>query len=117
MDWTDIIKVLGGAFIGGVITLVVKWDIEKRTQRLKARRELVNAWRLELLPLIPSTGWIGGGDEGQRMLQSPHYHSLRPYLSKDIIKRLEGERLFIGWNVRRDISEEIARLERDWKLV
>jgi hypothetical protein len=138
-SWLDILTryvvppILGGA--GGLITIWANWGIEKRKQRLQRHRELVTGWRLELIPMIgqpqdPPVGWAG---ERQRaVLSSPYYASLRPHLSASAIQQIEDPvmKIFIrtdpktrpthDWNHHFPLKifvDEIARIEKRWKLV
>jgi hypothetical protein len=53
------------------------------------------------------------------------YATLRPYLRKDVVQRLEGEAIHIQLlgrgagvsNYKTVITDEIARIEREWMLV
>jgi hypothetical protein len=138
-SWLDILTryvlppILGGA--GGLITIWANWGIEKRKQRLQRRRELITGWRLELIPMIgqpqdPPVVWAG---ERQRaVLSSPYYASLRPHLSKSALQQIEDPvmRIFVrsdrtarpthDWNHHFPLKifvDEIARIEKRWKLV
>jgi hypothetical protein len=121
MDWLDILsKFVIPAGVGGAAGFLASWGnwvIEKQRQRLQRRRELVTGWRMELIPLLPTEGWSLGGENEQAVLSSPYYYSLRPHLPEDIIKKLEGRTILGGYNARRSIGDEIARIERTWKLV
>jgi hypothetical protein len=49
----------------------------------------------------------------------PVYASLRPHLTRDTLQKLEGEQRTIyavGDFPRRNLIEEIGRIEREWKL-
>jgi hypothetical protein len=122
MDWVDVITrfivppILGGA--GGLIAIYANWGIEKSRQRLARRRELITGWRMELMPMLRdrSRGWHELRPE---VTASPYYASLRPHLSKEALKRLENERLVVagGDFPVQDFTNEIGRIEREWKLV
>jgi hypothetical protein len=121
MDW-DIIGryVLPSALaIGtGLFSPWAGWGIEKRRQRLERRRELVTAWRMNLIPLIKRNP----DREALRpkLMESPYYASLRPHIKPELLRRIEGKsrvavagedfpyEIFVG---------EIGRIEREWKLV
>lgn len=123
---------LGGA--GGLLGVWLNWGIEKKRHRLQHRRELVNSWRLNLLPMIgqvqnPPTIWAG--DRQRAAMASPHYASLRPHLSPAAIKEIEDPmvKLLINtgkggaaddWSYHYPLKtflKEIERIERKWKLV
>ncbi|WP_028136326.1 hypothetical protein [Bradyrhizobium japonicum] len=125
--WLDIFTryvippLLGGA--GGILTVYGQWGIEKRRQRLQARRDLVNAWRKDLIPLLtsyPATRG-GGGENKYAFMDHESYSSLRPHLRPDL--RTELENTVVHVNVggpafpRQAIMDEIARIERKWRLL
>jgi hypothetical protein len=120
VDWFDLITrfvlppILGG--IGGLIVIWTQWGIEKRRQRLRQRAELILSWRFTLLLLINRSerDWV---DHRAKVLTSPEYSSLRSHLSRRTRKRFEAERK-MGDGVRTNmIVHEVARIERQWKLV
>jgi hypothetical protein len=133
--WLDILTryvvppILGGA--GGLITIWSNWGIEKRKQRLQRRRELVTGWRMNLLPLIDGADVLWTGDRKSKGMASPYYASLRPHLSKDAILKIEQSTIRIAVHMDRSkpgndwphnfplnlLVEEIARIEKKWKLV
>jgi hypothetical protein len=120
VDWFDLITrfvlppILGG--IGGLIVIWAQWGIEKRRQRLRQRSELILSWRFALLPLISQSerDWVA---HRVGVLTSPEYASLRSHLSRRTRKRFEAERQ-VGDGIRtKMIVYEVARIERQWKLV
>jgi hypothetical protein len=118
MDWTDfttrfVIPPLLGAF-GGLTTAWALWGAEKRRMRVQRKQQLIHAWRTELLPALR--------DEISRteFLNHPTYSSLRPHLSAEFIKRLETGSSTVnigGGPLRLLFIDEIARIEREWKLI
>ena len=122
MDWVDIIAKVALPAIGlaGLIAAYVGWDIKKRSQRHDARRELVKTWRTELMPLLPTGDGDWSADEAkeQKVLEFVYYHSLRPHLPKDLVRRLEAPRtIVVAFNAPLVFGEQIARIERKWRLV
>jgi hypothetical protein len=137
VDLTDILtkyvlpSVLGG--IGGLVATYFNWGIEKKKQRLQRKRELVTGWRMELIPLIGQPNdpaIIRAGERQRKVMSSPYYASLRPHLSSQAITEIENGtvRVFVhtggprinDWNHHFPLKifvEEIARIEREWKLV
>jgi hypothetical protein len=140
--WLDIVTryllppILGGA--GGLIGAWAGWGIEKQKQRLQRRRELITGWRMELLPLIAQPGdlpEIWAGQRQREVMASPYYASLRPHLSDAAVAQIEDSmpRLFVNmgrsvppagpkndWNRQFPLKlfvDEIARIEREWRLV
>jgi hypothetical protein len=122
MDLIDVLTrfvippVLGGA--GGIITVWINWNVEQRRMRVQRRRELVDQWRNELLPIIAA-------EEPDRdaLVRHPAYGSLRPHLSRDVISKIEKANLIIVQMeaiqnaYARMLTDEIGRIERKWKLV
>jgi hypothetical protein len=122
MDWIDVAAryvvppILGG--IAGLFSPWANWGIEKRRQKLTRQRELVTGWRLELIPMFSDRekDWL---EVRPALTVSPYYASLRPHLSKEAVKMIEVERTaFAGTDVfLRLFTNEIARIEKKWKLV
>jgi hypothetical protein len=123
--WLDVITryvlppLLGGA--GGLITIWANWGIEQRRQKLAARRALIADWRKHLVPLLGGPQDMESGTSKYPFMRNEHYASLRPHLPSDVLKSLEGGTIMIvvgGDNYpRKVIIEQIARIERDWKLI
>jgi hypothetical protein len=135
--WLDILTrfvlppLLGG--VGGLVTIWANWGIEKRKQRLQRQRELITGWRLELIPMVASsqaTPEIWAGPKQTKVMSSPFYASLRPHLSREAIKKIEDPAMGLAlnrgeipgglWAYRFPLKifvDEIARIERGWKLV
>jgi hypothetical protein len=115
--------------VAGIVVLWAKWDIDKRRMRVQRRQQLVNAWRAELLPKLQGDQVLGRGTEKYPFMRTPEYASLRPYLKAELLAKLEdptthinvhqkdGRITVIGDFPRKEIIEEIARIERGWKLV
>ncbi|MET4242705.1 hypothetical protein [Bradyrhizobium sp. RT10b] len=126
-SWLDIFTryvippLLGGA--GGIITVYGQWGIEKRRQKMQARRDLVAEWRKNLIPLLiakPETR--GGGPESKyAFMDHESYASLRPHLRSDLRAKIEDSviRVNVGGPAfpRSAIMDEIARIERQWCLI
>jgi hypothetical protein len=78
------------------------------------------SWRRDLLPKLEGPQQLGKGTRKYDFMRTPEYASLRPHLNAKLIKDLEGPALridFAGEFPRRQLIEEIARIEREWKLV
>jgi hypothetical protein len=139
-SWLDVLTryvlppILGGA--GGLITIWANWGIEKRKQRLQRRRELITGWRLELIPMVAQAQdltVVWAGDRQRAVMSSPYYASLRPHLSKDALRQIEDPaiKIFVrptnsttmpthDWYHHFPLKifvDEIARIEKQWKLV
>ena len=136
MNWDIVLQyVLPSALgvVAGLFSPWANWGIEKRKQRLQRRRELIAGWRLELIPMVASSQdspEIWAGPKQAKVLSSPLYASLRPHLSKEAIKKIEDPAMGLAlnrgetpgglWAYRFPLKifvDEIARIEREWKLV
>lgn len=139
IDWIAAAKAVAGPAIGfifgSLLTSYVQWGFEKKKQVLARRRELVTGWRLNLLPMIgqpQSLQYIWAGERQRVVMSSPYYASLRPHLRPEAIKTIEDPtiKLFVrvdkskprtnDWNHHYPLKvfvDEIARIERKWKLV
>jgi hypothetical protein len=138
MHWEILSKyvlppILGG--IGGLIVSYFNWNIEKNKQRLQRKRELVTGWRINLIPMIAQSeqgAMPWAGERKLKVMSSPYYASLRPHLSDEAIVGIEDGNIKIyipglargapkdDWHHHFPLKifvEEIARIEREWKLV
>jgi hypothetical protein len=116
---------LGSGFLAAVAAPWAQWGVDQRRDRLEHRRALVASWR-ELL-----ARHYGPSETPEHLLlDEPAYLTLRPHLTSDERRRLEGtadgpiEVVFgrasqfgpsIDW-VRQLLTEAIERTERNWKL-
>lgn len=122
MDWvgmlgTFVVPAIVGA-VAGLLAPWSRWEIEKRLQRQSRRSHRVKEWRQELLPRLRSDFWSGSSKTARDVLNSDQYQSLRPHLSASVVRKLEAEAtIYFGLDVRGLISDEIARIERKWRLV
>lgn len=139
MNWDTALQYVLPFALGvvvGMFSPLAYRGFQERKQRIQRRRELVNGWRLELIPMVASSSpdlpEIWAGPKQAKVLSSPIYASLRPHLSKEAIKKIEDPTMGLVLN-RGDVSpseshlayrfplkifiDEIARIERDWKLV
>jgi hypothetical protein len=125
--WLDVLTryvippLLGGA--GGLLTIYGQWGIEKRRQKLQARRDLVIEWRRNLIPLLtrePQTN-AGKGTGKYAFMDHESYASLRPHLTEDLRIKLENKVIHVTLGgppfPLTEIMEEIARIERRWNLI
>ena len=139
MNWDIVLQYVLPSALGvaaGLFSPWANWGIEKRKQRLQRRRELIAGWRLELIPMVASSSQdlpeIWAGPKQAKVLSSPLYASLRPHLSKEAIKKIEDPTMGLvlsrggappsgsHWAYRFPLKifvDEIARIEREWKLV
>jgi hypothetical protein len=138
MNWDIVVQYVLPSALGvaaGLFSPWAAWGIEKEKQRIQRRRELVTGWRLELLPIVASSQdspEIWAGAKQAKVLSSPFYASLRPHLSDEAVKEIEDPKIRLVLNLtgappRGDhwayqfplkiFIDEIARIEREWKLV
>lgn len=111
-----VVGVVTGA-IGSLFAPWANWGVEKKRQRLQARRLMVERWRQVLSdPELEQRIFAG----------SPEYSALRPYLPKKLVNEIEDDRTFREDRIRAggvgalapDILDEVARIEREeWKLL
>ena len=127
MDVWDIVTrfvlppLLGGA--SGLAVVWLNWDIEQKRERLGRRRSLVDLWRSDLIEKWDDD-FQHGTASGLILTQQGAYASLQPHLSTAFRERVEykGGKMKIIitgdplW-AKRQLSEEISRIEREWKLV
>jgi hypothetical protein len=87
----------------------VHWGIEKRGEKMNRRRSLINSTRIFLSGNVLTR-------DGYR--QSAAYGAIRPYLSQRIKDNIQQRNVSGGeQNLREDILQEIAELEKKWKLI
>jgi hypothetical protein len=122
MTMTDILSqfivpaLVGGA--GGFATSWVTWDIEKRRARFSRRAQLVDGWRNDLIAKLEE-GLADGHNLNFAFMTWPTYASLRPHLTQETIAKIEGPQrtaYVMGDFPRRNLIDEIGRIERRWKL-
>jgi hypothetical protein len=122
---TMIVGPILGFIFGGWLTAKTQWGIEKQKMKVQRRRDLVDTWRRELIPLFEAPKVLGAGSRKYPFMRGTAYASLRPHLSAVFLKRLEGEALVIdmgktgviGNFPHKELIEEIDRIEREWGLI
>ncbi|WP_202322153.1 hypothetical protein [Mesorhizobium sp. 113-3-9] len=123
MTWLEILTqlvlppLLGGA--GGIVTVWMAWDVEKRRARLTRRAQLVDRWREELIGKLDAASVEDRDDLNFAFMAWPVYASLRPHLGDSTLQKIEGPQTTVyvlGDFPRRNLIEEIGRIERLWKL-
>ena len=113
------LKILGLIGIGGIITFIVKWYIEKRRIRFKRRVELIDNAKNEI-----------NIDNFNRIdfIKTPIYSNLKRHLSEKFKKQIESSPLhfyiekkdgnhYQMKNFKKELLDEIAVLEEKWKLI
>jgi len=118
IEWTPIIVAtisgLGAGVVGSLIAPWAQWKIEEVRERVKSRRDFIESCR-KLISCIPS----------DQFRETTEYARLRPYLSNDIIERIENDTLYVqkggrGKGVNNfvpKLHDEVTALEKKWKLV
>lgn len=74
-----------GGVVGSLIAPWVNWGIEKRREKLKYRRDLVQRWREAIEKDFDQLAFN----------DTALYASLRPHLSKDALDAIEGNRIAV----------------------
>jgi hypothetical protein len=89
--WTAVIGGVAGLATGAISSLVApwaKWSIEKRRIDRQRRYALLDSWREGIAGLEK-------GSVHTDAIETTWYETLRPYLSKDVLGRLEKPRTFV----------------------
>jgi hypothetical protein len=117
--WEFVALFISGGAVGFGLTAWIGWDIKKRELRLQQRRQQVEKWRALIAKFPDQGGWSGGGAREREFITSQEFASLEPHLDKDLLKKLRSERaMVVGHDFpRRALSEVIAKLEKQWKLI
>ncbi len=103
----------GSAIVGGIVTAwggpEIKWNIEKRRDRLNRRRDLITNARY----------FLRGNNNLTRefLRQSPDLSAIRHHLPTNIIRDMQLEIVGGEISLKEKILAEIAKLEKEWKLV
>lgn len=105
-------------FVSGLLTPLVRWQVDKRRERQVYRRDLVKTWRVaidaEEFDLMDAQSNFAG---------TAVYSSLRANLMPEIIQKIEAPRTFYAGGSRGDhirkqmLLDEVARLEKKWGIV
>lgn len=120
MTWEAVLISSGAGLLTGTIASLaapwVHWAIEKRRSQFNYRQELIRAWRSE----IEAFDW-----DQEDFGNSTTYAAIRQHMRKEVVDRFEAQRTFHvppdggrGENLRKQwASDEVARIEKEWKLV
>jgi len=105
---SGVFGLIAGA-VGSLIAPWVHWGIEKRRNKLDRRRALIDNTRIFL---------SGDAPTREDYRQSPAYAAIRPYLSQRIRDNIQQRNTSGAEQIlREDILQEIAALEKRWKLI
>lgn len=112
--WSILIPALAGlvsGIIGSLVAPWVTWGIEKRKEKMKRRQELVQSCRKML-----------DTHSRERFLETQEYRHIRPFLSEEAVKCMEGELVMARQpggpdRLRQALAESIDELEKHWGLI
>lgn len=117
--WAGVVGALGGAAVGALTSLaapLINWRVERKRTAEQWQRTTIREWREGL-----ATATKAYNDWDQNPSEHPlpavagtvWFESLRPHLSEDCrASYIEG-----SYDESRQLADEIARIERKWKLV
>lgn len=112
MDWVTILSSFFAALMGSVVGPLISARMEDKKDTKEYRRQRLTEWRLEISNL----------DSNLDINGSRVYSEIRPFLSDDTRKMIEGGPLTIflgrGGNVViTAILDDLTELEKKWKLL
>lgn len=101
--------------VAGLLIPLVRWRIDELRDTRNNRKEMIEKWRTTLKTLE-----VAGNIDN--FIKTTAYSSLRPNMRQEVKKQLEAPRMVYAEGVRGNvkkhlISDEISRIEREWKLV
>jgi len=106
-----IISGIFGFISGAVASLIapwVHWGVEKRRDKMDRRRALIDNTRISL---------SGNAFSRQNFRQSAAYSAIRPYVSESLRSNVESRAHGGDVTLRQHVLEELAALEKKWKLI
>lgn len=101
-------------FLGGLITPWGRSRMTEHESRAEYRRQQVKAWRVAISDYEVWNNGFGS---------TPEYSALRSHMRPEVIAKFEAPRTFYvgggrGDDVRKHmLLDEVARIEKQWKLV
>jgi hypothetical protein len=104
-------------FLSGLLTPWIKWQIEKRRDKQRHRRDLIRSWR----DAIDRHDGFGGAKS--TFGDTDAYASLRPHMREEAVKKFEASRTaYVGGGrgelvKKQMLLDEVARIESKWGLV
>jgi hypothetical protein len=124
---------IGGFALLAVLAVGTSLAVAILFRRAKNRRihrkQLIASWRTELFGVGRDSIDLPTSSGGFAFMQTSAYSSLRPHLSKAFRDSLEAERQVMQFVIEegrivglvgdypyKQLREEIARIEREWKL-
>lgn len=116
-----VISAVAGLLSGSIASLAApwaNWGVEKKRMRRQRRQEVIKVWREQIMS--DSFSLVD-------FLESSAYIELRPFIREEVRERVErgphatviqnkrGRRKI--WQGREELLDEVARLERKWKML
>jgi predicted nucleic acid-binding protein len=116
LDTTKLISALLGLLVGVAGTLVtpwVNWGIEKKREKQRSRKELIQRTR----ELLDSPEW-----DQLNFSSTVTYSEIRQHLTERTIKSIEDGAIFIqvgrGGNViKSSVLDDVAKKEKEWGII
>ena len=107
---------IAGGLITGIIAPHVAWGIEKKREKLKARRAIIERCRVKI---------EDASFTKQSFRTTLEYQYIRPYLQPKEVDAIEkdntimvGQHTEDSWNpYRKVLIRAIEKLEKDWDLI
>lgn len=117
--WAGVVGAVGGAGVGALTSLaapLINWRVERKRTAFEWQRATIREWREGLAAAAETyTDWERTNDHqssGPTFEGQLWYESLRPHLSDEL---RDGACWAVTETVR-ELADEIARIEREWKL-
>ena len=114
---TPIITAVLG-FLGGLVTPWIRWLVEAKRNRDSSRRRMISDWRAAI-----DTADFYDERNQSTFGSSAIYSSLRAHMRPSVISKFEEPRtMYVGGGRGEDVRkqmlfDEVARLEKGWKLL
>jgi hypothetical protein len=122
MDWVELIKLIVAGAIGGLVSPLVNWGIEKRRETRAYKRATIQRWRNFIDNL---EGWYIESSFQDTSI----YSEIKPFLDKEMRAKIEVPRNTLtlqprpgivveGISPKQLLLDEIERIEKDvWHLL
>ena len=128
MSWDTIATVVISFLGGGTITALIQNRYENKKLVFLYKKELVASWRKMIANLQHelSDGCIVLNDSIRTIKKQEHFSSLKQHLSDAFLRKLERKKIphimagpeFSGAEYfLNDLTDEISRIEKEWKLI
>ena len=123
MDWLEIgklaVSAIGGGAVGSLLTQWSGWGVEKQKLKRQARAQMIENSRQLITSLPRDTAWSIEDPACGAIFSSAHFISLEHHLPPDLLRKLRDSRTIIvgGDFPRRQLSEHVSKLEKEWGLI